>query len=123
MEKNIAAGRTVFVDFTADWCLVCKNNERAALNVEPMRKLVEEYGVVTLKADLTRPSPELKEMMRKLGHTSGALPFYAVFPANRPNEPILFSGWQTPGYFLDQVRAAGPSQTPVASRTAMMPKP
>src|SRR3546814_986716 len=29
-----AAGTPVFVDFTADWCLVCKVNERVAIDTE-----------------------------------------------------------------------------------------
>jgi suppressor for copper-sensitivity B len=123
LEKHIAAGRTVFVDFTADWCFVCKDNEQRALNTSPVRELVDEHGIVTLKADLTRRPPELVEMMRKLGHPSGALPFYAVFPAERPQEATFFSGSQTQAYFLDQLKAAGPSQSPAAGRTAMMPTP
>src|SRR5690606_34410902 len=32
LEKLRAEGRPVFIDFTADWCITCKVNERVALD-------------------------------------------------------------------------------------------
>jgi len=32
IQEELAAGRSVFVDFTADWCITCKFNERTAID-------------------------------------------------------------------------------------------
>ena len=51
LKSEIAAGRTVFVDFTADWCITCKFNERTAIDTPLVRGLLEEKKVVPMKAD------------------------------------------------------------------------
>ncbi|MCH7728481.1 MAG: thioredoxin family protein, partial [Planctomycetes bacterium] len=44
LEQLIADGKTVLVDFTADWCLTCKTNETVALNTSETRRFVEANG-------------------------------------------------------------------------------
>src|SRR5262249_46791466 len=36
LNSALAAGKTVFLDFTADWCLTCKANEQAVINTQPV---------------------------------------------------------------------------------------
>ncbi|HEY4310683.1 MAG TPA: thioredoxin family protein [Pirellulales bacterium] len=109
-------GKTVFVDFTAEWCLTCKTNERVAINTRAVRELVEEYQIVPLKADWTDGSAEIKEMLHLLGRNS--IPVYAIFPASQPNKPIVFSDLVTQGEVLEKLREAGPSRG-TEERTAL----
>jgi thiol:disulfide interchange protein DsbD len=110
LEKLAAEGKTVFVDFTADWCLTCKSNESVALNRPEVKMFVDSNGVVALKADKTQPSPEIDELLALLGNKGRSIPFYAVFPAVAPNKPILLDGlFTSPGPILQALRAAGPS--------------
>jgi thiol:disulfide interchange protein DsbD len=92
LTKLTATGTTVLVDFTADWCLTCKSNERLALNQHETKQYVEANGIATLKADKTHPAPEVDEFLRRLGNRSGSIPFYAIFPAGNPNRPITLDG-------------------------------
>jgi len=106
-----AAGKTVFVDFTADWGMTCKANEAAAINKQATKQLVEANDVITLKADKTQPAPEVDELLQRLGNKAGSIPFYAVFPAGNPNTPILLDGMFTsPQPILDALEKAGPSR-------------
>lgn len=74
-----------------------------------------ENEIATLKADLTRKPPELLALLQKLGNKAEAIPFYAIFPANNPNQPILFAGtYYSPGPVLDKFRLAVPSQNTTA---------
>jgi len=50
-------------------------------------------------------------LLRKLGNTSGAIPFYAIFPAGRPNEPILFDGPITQSQIIKALEKAGSSKS------------
>jgi thiol:disulfide interchange protein len=108
LGEYTAAGKTVLVDFTADWCLNCKWNEATALNISSTRKLVDDLGVVCLLADFTNEDPDIRQVMEKLGNT--AVPLTAIFPAGRPNEPILIDGTYTPGTLRKRLREAGPSK-------------
>ena len=52
--------------------------------------LIKKKGVISMRADITNDSPKtrmLEELRTKLGGRS--LPFLAVFPSDRPNEPIV----------------------------------
>ena len=81
-------GRSVMLDFTADWCANCTFNEVRVYNSPAVRKLLEEKHVVAMKADLTREGPDtavIRQLMAQLGARS--IPFLAVFPGDRPLEP------------------------------------
>ena len=79
LKKYVGEGKTVFIDFTADWCLVCKANESHAIETENIRSLIKEYGIVPLKADWTQPSNEIQEWLDKFDGAS--LPHYVLLPA------------------------------------------
>jgi len=107
-ERLLNSGKTVLVDFTADWCGTCKYLESVSLNTRPIRELVRKNGVVTLKADWTHEDPEVTAMLDLLG--SNGVPVVAIFPAGRPNEPIRFIGGYTQAKVLDALEKAGPSK-------------
>ena len=80
------------------------------MNTEETKKLVEELGIVTLRADKTRPAPEVDRLLEQLGNKSGSIPFYAIFPAGSPNKPILLDGvFTSPKPFLEAFEKAGVS--------------
>ena len=115
-----AQGRTVLVDFTADWCPNCKLNEAIALNTSATKTLVDKNRVACLLADWTNKAPEITRLLKKLGSIS--VPLTVIFPANRPNEPIPLRELYTQGMLLDALRDAGPSRSPVADATAGAPR-
>ncbi len=113
-------GYTVLIDFTAQWCPTCKTNKAFALNTRETRRIVDSNNVVTLIADMTEESPEANELLKRLGNTAQAIPYFAVFPAERPDEPILFDGVLLPQQVIDALRQAGPSKdAPRNNVTAM----
>ena len=89
-QRHLDEGRPVFVDFTADWCVNCKVNEKFVFDSEAVRAVMRERGVVAMKADTTQSSPYtamLARFMEQLGGRS--IPFLAVFDPTRPDEPIV----------------------------------
>ncbi|MGF1581023.1 MAG: protein-disulfide reductase DsbD family protein [Gemmataceae bacterium] len=115
LEQAIQQGTTVFVDFTADWCATCKTNEALAIETDAVRKTLAKNGIVPLRADKTQPAPEVDQLLKRLGNKSASIPFYAVFPAGRPNEPITLDGvFPSPQPIVDALEKAGPSRIPMA---------
>lgn len=108
LEREVAQGNTVLVDFTADWCPTCKVNERLVLNTEVVSNLVNKNRVVALVADWTDGSEEIKEVLEQL--RSRTIPIYAIFPADRPKEPIVLRDLITKRQVLAALNEAGPSR-------------
>ena len=73
-------GRAVFVDFTADWCLTCKVNERVVLDVEEILEAFEQRGVTLLRADWTRRDPEITAALESFAWSG--VPLYVLYPAD-----------------------------------------
>jgi suppressor for copper-sensitivity B len=116
-EKLLASGKTVLVDFTADWCATCKTLEALYMNTREVRELVEANGVIPVKADWTNSNPEVTAMLEMLG--AKQVPVIAIFPAGNPNNPIRFLNGYTKTAILDALKKAGPSRGPdMVSATA-----
>jgi thiol:disulfide interchange protein DsbD len=72
------SGQPVFVDFTADWCLNCKYNEKFVLETEPVRAALKARKVLALKADWTNADPAITEILKKHGRVG--VPVYLLYP-------------------------------------------
>ncbi len=98
LEELHASGKSVMVDWTADWCPNCKYVEKFVLESEPIVALLERKGVIALKADITHDDPStriMKDLMQVLG--SRSIPFLAVFPGDAPEEPFVMRDIYTQG--------------------------
>jgi thiol:disulfide interchange protein DsbD len=73
-----ASGKPVFVDFTADWCITCKVNERVALSDPSVKQAFDSAGVVTLRGDWTRRDGEITHVLEANGR--GGVPLYLYYP-------------------------------------------
>jgi len=54
-----AEGHAVFVDFTADWCVTCKVNERLVLKKTTAKKLFKDTNTAFLVADWTNKNDNI----------------------------------------------------------------
>jgi thiol:disulfide interchange protein len=97
-------GKPVLIDFTANWCANCKVNERIALNRAETKAFVEKHAIATLVADYTDESPEIKEWLGRFGRQG--IPLTVIFPAGRPNDPILLDGVYSQATLLKNLEEA-----------------
>ncbi len=119
LAKYQSEGKTVMVDFTADWCLNCKTVEAFALNQPETKALVDENEVVTLKADWTDYNEEIRRILNR--HGSNSIPVLMIFPADDPENPIVLRDIYTKATLLENLKKAGPSKigNAPATQTAM----
>jgi thiol:disulfide interchange protein DsbD len=85
VQKELAAGRVVFVDFTADWCITCKVNERTIIDTDRVKKAIADNDVATFKADWTNPDERIRKKLAEYG--KGGVPMYLVYDPEHPNDP------------------------------------
>lgn len=103
------ADRTIFIDFTADWCLTCKANEKTVINTAPVIEKLKALDAVPMKADWTAQDPDIFKLLQKFGRSG--VPAYVIYPAGKPNNPILLPEVITQAIVIEGLEKAGPSKT------------
>jgi thiol:disulfide interchange protein/DsbC/DsbD-like thiol-disulfide interchange protein len=107
LDQEIAKGKPVFIDFTAEWCLTCKVNEKGVLADAAVISAFRERGIVPLKADWTNGNPEITLLLSKFGRSG--VPLYVIFPPNEPGSPIILPEVITTGIVMEALQKAVPS--------------
>ncbi len=103
LQTELEQGRTVFVDFTAAWCLTCKFNEANVLEAQDVRDAFQRHGIVKLKADWTNGDPVITKLLQKFGRPG--VPLYVLYPGKN-EEPIVFPELLTKSMILDKLETA-----------------
>ncbi len=78
----VAAGKTVFVDVTADWCITCQFNKTTVLDRGEVARRLAQGHVVAMRADWTLPDPDVANYLAGFGRFG--IPFYAVYGPAAP---------------------------------------
>ena len=93
-DAALASGKTVLLDFTADWCMNCKALESTVLHTERIESLADQKGIVTMTADLTNQnSPESADAVDLLDRFGGRqVPVVMIFTPKNPDHPTILRG-------------------------------
>jgi thiol:disulfide interchange protein/DsbC/DsbD-like thiol-disulfide interchange protein len=106
LEEALSRKQPVFIDFTAEWCINCKYNERVVIDTEPVRKALREKGILAIKADWTEKDPEITEMLKSFGRSS--VPAYLFYPGK--SEPEVLPEILTQTVLLNAFSKVAPRQ-------------
>ena len=87
LQTQLAAGRPVFVDFTAAWCVTCQYNKKTTLADARLLADFAARQVVLMRADWTRRDPAITQALTALGRSG--VPVYALYAPGRA--PVLLS--------------------------------
>ena len=100
-------GRTVFIDFTAEWCVTCKAYEKTVIDTEEIRAAFAKSCVETVKADYTNEDEEITRWLKK--YNRPGVPMYLIIPAGKPDGVITLPDLLTKASIIDGLKASGPS--------------
>jgi thiol:disulfide interchange protein DsbD len=76
-DRELAAGRPVFVDFTAAWCVTCQANKRLVLNASPVVRAFADRQVVRMRADWTNRDPAITAELARFQRNG--VPLYVLY--------------------------------------------
>lgn len=69
----------VFVNFTAEWCITCKVNEKLVLSQPSIKEFFKNKGITYLKGDWTQQDAEITRVLTE--HGRSGVPLYLYFAA------------------------------------------
>ena len=79
------SNQIVFLNFTADWCITCKVNERVALKTQKVQKILDSESINYLEADWTRKDEMIASKLEEFGRSG--VPLYLLYPSE--GNPII----------------------------------
>ena len=97
VSQLTAQGQSVFVDFTAAWCVTCQYNKKVTLSNALVRSDLSAKKVALLRADWTRRDPAVTTALAQLGRSG--VPVYVIYKPGRT--PVVLSEILS----VDEVRA------------------
>lgn len=106
---DVNAGKTVLVEFTADWCATCKTLKAANLDRTKTKAMIEQNNVVVYEVDIDHISDQEWEFFTRMQPSQG-IPLVAIFPAGKKYQPISFGDGYTQSQILQALKEAGASQ-------------
>jgi thiol:disulfide interchange protein/DsbC/DsbD-like thiol-disulfide interchange protein len=106
LQAELGQGHTVFVDFTAAWCLTCKFNEANVLESSAVREAFQRHAIVKLKADWTNGDPVITKLLQQFGRPG--VPLYVLYPGKSAG-PIVFPELLTKSMILEKLESISPA--------------
>jgi thiol:disulfide interchange protein DsbD len=94
-----SAGKPVFVNMTAAWCITCLANEQTTLSTDTVKQALADNNITYLKGDWTNEDPEITEMLERFDRPS--VPLYVLFSGDPSVEPVILPQILTPGMVAD----------------------
>lgn len=87
LESALKSGRIVFVDYTADWCINCKYNEKVVIKSAPVQEAFKNDNVLFVTADWTNGDEDITKLLKQYGRAG--VPVYVIYPAGSDKPMVL----------------------------------
>ena len=79
LDAARAAGKPVFIDFTAAWCLSCQVNEKLILHSAEVEQQLAARDFTLIRADWTQEDPAITAALAAVNRSG--VPTYVVYPS------------------------------------------
>jgi thiol:disulfide interchange protein DsbD len=96
-----AQGRSVYLDFTAEWCITCQVNERIVFSSSEVRALIVQKNVALMKGDWTTKSPSITAALRRYGRNG--VPLNVIINKGKQETAVVLPNILTPGVVIAEL--------------------
>lgn len=98
------AGKPIFVDVTADWCITCLANEAAVLFTPEIEGAFLAADIPYMIADWTDYDADIGEFVRS--HGRSGIPLYVMYPRGVASDPVILPQLLTRDIVLSAIENA-----------------
>ena len=113
VEETVRSGKMAFVDFTAAYCTVCKVNKIAAIDTPEVAEKLKSLGAAAFQGDFTTGDDDIFAMLQK--YDRAGVPLNLIYPAGRPDTPIVLPTTLSKAYLLQRLEEAAASRSASAA--------
>ena len=103
LEQLLAAGKPVFVNVTADWCITCIANERGSLSSDAVQTAMQRGNITYLSMDWTNYDADIARFLAQ--HGRNGVPLYLVYSGRAGESPQILPQLLTPGVVVDALES------------------
>jgi thiol:disulfide interchange protein DsbD len=97
----LSQGRSVYLDFTAEWCITCQVNERLVFGSSEVRALIVQKNVVLMRGDWTTKSPSITAALRRYGRNG--VPLNVIIKQGKQDSAVVLPNLLTPGIVVSEL--------------------
>ncbi len=102
VKELLDSGKKVFVDYTADWCVSCKANEKVIFSSNLVKSELIQQNFALVKADWTSEDDIITESLESFGRSG--VPLYLMYGGESHNdEPLILPQLLTPDVFINHM--------------------
>jgi thiol:disulfide interchange protein DsbD len=102
LETHLAQGKSVYLDFTAEWCITCQVNERLVFGSQEVRDLVKEKNIILIRADWTSKNPAITRALQGFGRNG--VPLNVLYARGSREKPIMFPNIMTAATVIEELK-------------------
>ena len=102
LDSARADGKSVFVDYTAAWCLSCQVNEKLVLHTDEVQAALQKSKFVLMRADWTQYAPEITNALSAIARSG--VPTYVIYPGTTGSKPDVLPEVLTKSVVLDAIQ-------------------
>lgn len=104
LQRELGAGRTVLLCFTADWDPAPRHLQWLIERTPELRRAIRSRRVTPMLADWSNDSPQVRHALAAIGRNS--IPALAIYPAATPERPIVLVDLVTSQQILQALQQA-----------------
>ena len=106
IDRLVAAGKVVFVDVTASWCITCQVNKKVVIQSDKVAMWLSRDDVVAMRADWSLPDPVISQYLASYGRYG--IPFNVIYGGKVP-KGIVLPELLTSSAVMNAARLASPN--------------